>query len=129
MDAQAEEERNDDGVTWEEWATEARIHPFLRASNERRIKLAKMAWTNGVAPAAWLDVQNHKYRTRWFNLGVLMPYVDFRPMEPGENRGWGDRLHIEIHHHPEGYTAGFNNPSFGIKIELKGWRLSLGAEY
>lgn len=51
------------------------------------------------------------------------------PAPPGENDGWGNRFRLEAHVHPEGYCAGFNNPSIGIQVELVGWKLSLGIEY
>lgn len=67
--------------------------------------------------------------THWFNIFGLFIYVGARKLRPGENEGWGNRLHVEVHHHPYGYTAGFNNPSFGVSTELRGWRFDLGAEY
>lgn len=129
MDAQAEEKRNCEGLTWEEWAAAARIHHFLRESNAKRIQRARYCWETGEDPTEWLLAENKKYATRWFKLGPLLPYFQLRPMEPGENHGWGDRFRVLMYHHPEGYTAGFNNPSFGIDIELRGWQFSLGAEY
>lgn len=58
-----------------------------------------------------------------------MAYVGARKLRPGENEGWGNRFRAVVHHEPQGYTCGFANPSFGISVELKGWKFDLGAEY
>jgi hypothetical protein len=66
---------------------------------------------------------------RWFNVLGMSTYIGARKLRPGENEGWGNRFHAEVHHHPPEYTAGFNNPSFGMTVELMEWRFDLGAEY
>ena len=73
--------------------------------------------------------QVEQVTTRWFNLLGLMAYVGARKLRPGENEGWGNRFRAVVHHEPQSYTAGFNNPSFGLTLELAGWRFDLGAEY
>gem|GEM_PF-5440993 len=67
--------------------------------------------------------------THWFNILGRHLYVSARLLRSPENHGWGNRFNLRIHHHPSSYTAGFNNPSLGVSVELRGWQLGLGMEY